>query len=185
MNAKLYNIKTKAYDTCSAKNWTMCRDHPVSDGWRTISFNGMIQLDAAASIQDLSPANGSVSASDYKAYEDSNICDMGPEDLSNAIVGSTILAIDENKITLSSGKTLEIENTSDCCAWFEGDIKAFDFKDNVVTGIEQVEREGTANAPEAWTLKVLSNHRTIAEIDIEGDSSSGYYCHSVNLRIKG
>jgi hypothetical protein len=185
MNFKLYNIKTKDYDTCSAKDWATCREHPVNKGWRISSSNSVAQLDDEVSTEDSSSTNSSLSVSDYRAYEDVGIYDMSSDDLSKAIVGSSILAIDKNKITLSSGKTLEIENTSDCCAWFEGDIKAFDFKDNVVTGIEQVEREGTANAPEAWTLKVLSNHRTIAEIDIEGDSSSGYYCHSVNLRIKG
>jgi hypothetical protein len=75
-------------------------------------------------------------------------------------------------------------DAEDCCAWFEGDIKALDFADNLVTGVEFVDSQ-IQGVPEAWTLRVLSNHKVLAEINIQGDSSNGYYCHSVNLLIKG
>jgi hypothetical protein len=114
------------------------------------------------------------------------IYDMTAEDLGSEVIGQRITAIEGKEIYLSNGKVLEIEDAHDCCAWFDGEIRAFDFADNMVTGIEFADSKATENgADEAWKLRVLSNHKTLAEIDIQGNSSNGYYCHSVILRVKG
>ena len=112
------------------------------------------------------------------------IYDMSGTDLATQLVGKSIRAIAGDTIELTDSTVLEIESTGDCCAWFSGDIKAIDFADNVITGVEEVESTSSAGAPEAWILRVFSAHKVIAEVSIEGDSTSGYYCHSVNLRIK-
>lgn len=113
------------------------------------------------------------------------IYDMSEHDLSSELVGKSVQAIEDSTIILTDGTVLEIEDSSGCCAWFSGDIEAFDFADNVITGVEEVYDTGKSEYEEAWTLRVFSAHKVIAEVNIEGDSTSGYYCHSVNLRVKG
>lgn len=110
---------------------------------------------------------------------------MTQKDLAEQLVGRTIVSIEDNKITLGNGTVLEIENTADCCAWYEGNIAAFDYKNNIITSVQEVPADPTLpGAVEAWSLRVLSAHTTIANVNIEGDPTSGYYCHSVNLKIK-
>lgn len=116
---------------------------------------------------------------------DEKIYDMSRDDLAQRLVGKSIKGIAGSVIELTDGTVLEIEDASDCCAWFTGDIKAFDFADNVITGVEQVDAKAAGEYDEAWTLKVFSAHKVIAEVNIEGNSTSGYYCHSVALRVKG
>ena len=113
------------------------------------------------------------------------IYSMTQKDLAEQLVGRTIASIEGNKITLSNGTVLEIEDTEDCCAWYEGNLEAFDYKDNIITSVQEVPVDPTRpGAVDAWTLRVLSAHTVIAKINVEGDPTSGYYCHSVNLRIK-
>jgi hypothetical protein len=195
MSWKLYNKKTKTAAICERPDWTICRDHTVSKGWglydyskdapnATAYFNTLDEIaENDAYYENLE--GGSVSAEGYAQSAGVEIYDMGKEDLEKEVLGNSIVSIEDKKITLSNGKVLEIEDTGDCCAWFEGDVKAFDFADNIVTGVEEIKHEGTKDAPESWTLRVLSKHKTLAEINIEGDSTSGYYCHSVNLNVKG
>ena len=116
---------------------------------------------------------------------DTTIYDLTESGLAAQLVGKSIQSIAGNTILLTDGTVLEIEDTSDCCAWFSGDITAFDFADNVITGVERVESTAADEYDEAWTLKVFSAHKVIAEVNIEGNATSGYYCHSVDMRVKG
>ena len=112
------------------------------------------------------------------------IYDMSDRDLAEQLVGKSIKSIAGSTIELTDGTVLEIEDTSDCCAWFRGDIEAFDFNDNVITAVETHDAEAEDEYTEAWSLHVLSAHTLIAKVNIEGDPTSGYYCHSVNLTVK-
>lgn len=112
------------------------------------------------------------------------IYDMTDGDLAKQLVGKGIKAIAGETIELTDGTVLEIEDTSDCCAWFQGDIEAFDFGDNVITAVERHDTEAENEYDEAWSLHVLSAHKLIAKVNIEGNASNGYYCHSVNLIVK-
>lgn len=112
------------------------------------------------------------------------IYDMTDEDLSRFLIGKTIRAIEGKNIELTDGTVLSIADAQECCAWFQGDIEAFDFEDNVITAVEEVESEARDPADMAWQLHVLSNHKKIAQVNIEGDPSSGYYVHSVNLFVE-
>lgn len=116
---------------------------------------------------------------------DEKIYDMDAADLEQRLVGKSIKGIAGSVIELTDGTVLEIEDASDCCAWFSGDIKAFDFTDNVITGVSRKEAKAADEWDEAWTLQVFSAHKVIAEVNIEGNATSGYYCHSVGLRVKG
>lgn len=115
---------------------------------------------------------------------DISIYDMDEGDLGVHLIGKSIRAIAGNTIELTDGTVLEIEDAADCCAWFHGDIKAFDFAANVITGITRKEATTEDEDNEAWTLQVFSAHKVIAEVNIEGNASSGYYCHSVGLNVK-
>lgn len=115
---------------------------------------------------------------------DLEIYDMDETDLSTHLVGKSIRSISGNTIELTDGTVLEVEDAADCCAWFSGDVKAFDFTDNVITGVTRKDVDAAEEYDEAWTLQVFSAHKIIAEVNIEGNASSGYYCHSVGLRVK-
>ena len=115
---------------------------------------------------------------------ETTIYDMTGDELAAQLIGKSIKAIAGNTIELTDGTVLEIQDTSDCCAWFRGDIEAFDFGDNVITAVEDHDEEAEDEYAHAWSLHVLSAHKLIAKVNIEGDPSNGYYCHSVNLRVK-
>jgi hypothetical protein len=181
MSVKLYNKKTDTTAVCERSDWTVCRDHSASKGWAL--YVPELSTPELQLVDDFD--DDSLSSDDYDNFNGVEVYDLEKEDLEKEVLGNRIVSIEDKKIQLSNGKVLEIEDVSDCCAWFVGDIKAFDFADNVVTGVEKVEHQGGSDAPEAWTLRVLSNHKTIAEVNIEGDSTSGYYCHSVVMTIKG
>lgn len=115
---------------------------------------------------------------------ETEINDMTSHDLAEQLIGKSIKAITGETIELMDGTVLEIQDTSDCCAWFSGDIEAFDFGDNVITAVKRHDVEAEDDYTEAWSLHVLSAHKLIAKVNIEGNSTSGYYCHSVNLIVK-
>lgn len=115
---------------------------------------------------------------------DISIYDMDEMDLAKHLVGKSISSIANNTIELTDGSTLEIEDAADCCAWFTGEVKAFDFSDNVITSVTREEATTSEEWNEAWKLQVFSAHKVIAEVNIEGNPTSGYYCHSVGLRVK-
>ena len=106
-------------------------------------------------------------------------------DLAEHLVGKSIRSISGDTIELTDGTVLEVEDAGDCCAWFAGDVKAFDFVNNVITGVTRLDLDSTESAPERWSLQVYSAHKLIAEVNIEGDSTSGYYGHSVNMTVRG
>lgn len=116
------------------------------------------------------------------------IYDMRQEDLSQALVGKVVTAIDpsESTLTLSDGTILAFEDTSDCCAWFYAELEAGNLTENAVTSIK-----ATDNNPEAveyddenYTLHILAVDHNIADLTITGNPTSGYYCHSIDLVIK-
>ena len=37
----------------------------------------------------------------------------------------------------------------------------------------------------SWTIHILAANTKVADLDINGSASSGYYCHSINLTITG
>ena len=36
---------------------------------------------------------------------------------------------------------------------------------------------------ESWSIHILAANKHIADVNITGDATSGYYCHSINLEI--
>lgn len=116
------------------------------------------------------------------------IRDMTPEDLESQLIGKTIVAIDTdtNKITLNDGTILTLADASSCCAWFEASIRKGNLTDNAITAVEVTydEEPEEFSSYSSWTIHVLAENKKICDIDICGDETSGYYCHSINLEIQ-
>ena len=110
--------------------------------------------------------------------------DITEGDLERELIGKRIVNIDEdaNTLTLDDGTHLIFEDTSSCCAWFRGQLHAGNLTDNAITNVWQ-EWTGEGEYAEAWVLHILAGENRIASVDIEGNSASGYYCHSINLRV--
>ena len=112
------------------------------------------------------------------------IYDLAALDLRKELVGKSIVATTDTTIELSDGTILEMQETSDCCAWFIGHLSAFDFSDNIIPDVRKADyKENWDESTQVWDLQIFSAHKKIAEINIEGDETSGYYCHSINLRV--
>ena len=113
------------------------------------------------------------------------IYDMTFDDLEKELIGKTVVAIDEseNTLTLNDGRKLKFQDTADCCAWFNGELRAGNLTDNAVTALKVTDRQKEAYDDEDYTIHILAANKKIADLDIYGNPTSGYYCHSINLDI--
>lgn len=113
------------------------------------------------------------------------IYDMTAEDLERELIGKTVTGIDEseNRLTLHDGTTLEFRDTADCCAWFNANLKAGNLTDNAITAIKVTDNQKEEYGDEDYTIHILAANKKIADLDINGNPTSGYYCHSINLGI--
>lgn len=120
----------------------------------------------------------------YDDYPD-QIFDMTAEDLERELIGKTVTAIDEseNKLTLNDGTILEFRDTADCCAWFNANLRAGNLTDNAITAIKVTDRQEEEYADEDYTIHIFAANNKIADLDINGNPTSGYYCHSIQLDI--
>lgn len=110
------------------------------------------------------------------------VYDMTAADLEEHLLGKTVTAVAGDTITLSDGTALRFEDTADCCAYFNAELRAGNFTDNAITAVNQIDT-GENEYDEKWSLHILAADKRVATVDIEGTSSSGYYCHSVNLIV--
>lgn len=116
---------------------------------------------------------------------ENTIYDLNYHDLQDELLGKSIAAIAGDTIELNDGTILTLEDTSDCCAWFSGSLEVIDLSDNAITRVEQHDVETPEDDyDEHWSLHILSSHKLIAKVNIDGNAQSGYYCHSINLRVK-
>ena len=120
----------------------------------------------------------------YDDYPDT-IWDMTPQDLERVLIGRTVTSIDErnNTLTLDDGRLLEFKDTNDCCAWFNANLTAGNLTDNAITAIKVTDRQEEEYGDEDYTIHILAANKKIADLDINGNPTSGYYCHSINLNI--
>lgn len=115
------------------------------------------------------------------------IYDMTPQELKRELIGRTVTKIDEgdNALTLDDGRVLKFRDTADCCAWFNGELRAGNLTDNAITAVKVTENQDPENVygNEDYTIHILAADKNIADLDITGDPTSGYYCHSIDLEI--
>lgn len=120
----------------------------------------------------------------FDEYPDT-IRDMTAQDLERELIGRAVTAIDErnNKLTLDDGRVLEFKDTFDCCAWFNANLTAGNLTDNAITAIKVTDRQKEEYGDEDYTIHILAANKKIADLDINGNPTSGYYCHSIDLEI--
>lgn len=108
-------------------------------------------------------------------------CDMTDRDLAGEIIGKSIVEInaDENTMTLHDGTVLTFHEASECCAWFEAELKEKNLTDNAITHVTTSGEYGD----ESWSIHILAANKHIADVNITGDRGTGYYCQSIELEI--
>lgn len=113
------------------------------------------------------------------------IYDMESGDLARHLVGKSITTIDDEAgvITLSDDTRLELEDSADCCAWFEGKLRTIDLTENAITAVREDGHTAECEYDDAWKLTVLSVDKEVCAVEIVGNASSGYYCHSIELVV--
>ena len=115
------------------------------------------------------------------------IYDMDQQDLKKLLIGCTVTKIDEgdNALTLDDGRVLKFRDTAECCAWFNGELRAGNLTDNAITAVKVTEHQDPEDVygDEYYTIHILAANKKIADLDISGNPTSGYYCHSINLDI--
>lgn len=117
---------------------------------------------------------------------DKTIYDMSSSDLAKQLLGKRIVTINEDAKTcsLDDGTVLEFEDTGDCCAWFSAHLKEGNLVDNAITAIDYVDVEHENSWEQRYDLHVLAADKRVMAVEITGDPTSGYYCHSINLKVK-
>lgn len=117
-------------------------------------------------------------------YKETKYYDADDETLRELLIGQTVVSINGDTMTLKDGTKLLFEDTSDCCAWFAVELEKGNLTDNAITDIRYEARTAiNKNPPEKYTLHILAADTTIADVQVEGDPSSGYYCQSFNVVV--
>lgn len=113
------------------------------------------------------------------------IWDMSTRDLEKELIGKTVVEIDEseNTLTLNDGRKLAFRDTSGCCAWFNANLRAGNLTDNAITAIKVTDRQEEIYSDEDYTIHIFAANNKIADLDINGNPTSGCYCHSIDLEI--
>ena len=109
--------------------------------------------------------------------------DMDLDVLKSHIVGHTIVDIDTNSNTLvlDNGVILELVDAYECCAYFKALLDNINLKGNIVTALEYIDYD--SSSPVSWGISILNESSIIGNILIEGNPTSGYYFHSINLEV--
>jgi len=111
------------------------------------------------------------------------VYDMTPEDLGERLVGHSISSSDEQSMTLTldNGTVLQFSDVSDCCAWFRVESVSVSKFGSIVTKVERADYE--RGDGDGFTINVLSASEVIGAVEIDGDATNGYYCHSITLNV--
>lgn len=124
-----------------------------------------------------------------------NYPDNGTEALIDTLPGHKIVKIIDNfvaghgkpgpAIMLDDGRILQLVEAEECCAWFTANINNIDLDDNIITRIEEEYPSNRCRDLSYLqvTLHVLTRDKKIADINVFGDETSGYYCHDITLNV--
>ena len=115
----------------------------------------------------------------YSAHED---------DFATYLVGKSIVEMTEDTLVLSDGTRLTIESGGDCCAYFDGEFKAIDLNDNVITRVTEVDAYGEEDEvnwenDSLFNIHIYTANTLIGYVEVTGSEGSGYYGSSINLSV--
>lgn len=101
------------------------------------------------------------------------------------LVGKSVVAADQNTLTLSDGTIMQFdESADDCCSYLE--LTRLATTENIITAASFGDNEdetGGEGAYRAW-LHVVTEAGELNIAEAEGDASNGYYLHGFALGVK-
>ena len=112
-------------------------------------------------------------------------CGLSADSIKEYLVRHMIDSIDEyhGEMTLDNGTVLELIDDSECCAWYnaviDNDIKL----KTIITDVDE-EPDYDSDAADAYRIVILDEDSRIGTIDVTGDPTSGYYCHSAYFSVR-
>lgn len=111
--------------------------------------------------------------------------ELSADSIKEYLVGHMIVSIDEynSEMTLDNGAVLELIDARECCAWYDA-IIGNDIKlKTIITDVDE-EPDYDSDAADAYRIVILGEDSRIGTIDVTGDPTSGYYCHSAYFSVR-
>lgn len=111
--------------------------------------------------------------------------ELSADSIKEYLVGHMIVSIDEyhGEMTLDNGTVLELIDAHECCAWYDAVIGDDIKLKTIITDVDE-EPDDDSDAVEAYRIVILGEDCRIGTIDVAGDPTSGYYCHSAYFSVR-
>ena len=111
--------------------------------------------------------------------------ELSADSIKEYLVGHMIVSIDEyhGEMTLDNGTVLELIDAHECCAWYDAVIGDDIKLKTIITDVDE-EPDDDSDAVEAYRIVILGEDCRIGTIDVTGDPTSGYYCHSAYFSVR-
>lgn len=111
--------------------------------------------------------------------------ELSADSIKEYLVGRMIVSIDEynGEMTLDNGTVLELIDARECCAWYDAIIGNDVKLKTIITDVDE-EPDYDSDAVEAYRIVILGEDCRIGTIDVAGDPTSGYYCHSAYFSVR-
>lgn len=110
---------------------------------------------------------------------------LSADSIKDYLVGHMIVSIDEyhSEMTLDNGAVLELIDARECCAWYNAVIGNDIKLKTIITDVDE-EPDYDSDAADAYRIVILGEDCRIGTIDVAGDPTSGYYCHSAYFSVR-
>lgn len=120
----------------------------------------------------------------YNSYMNKEY-ELSADSIKEYLVGRMIVSIDEyhGEMTLDNGTVLELIDASECCAWYNAVIGNDIKLKTIITDVDE-EPDDDSDEVEAYRIVILGEDCRIGTINVVGDPTSGYYCHSAYFSVR-
>lgn len=110
---------------------------------------------------------------------------LSADSIKEYLVGHMIVSIDKyhSEMTLDNGTVLELIDARECCAWYNAVIGNDIKLKTIITDVDE-EWNDDSDAADAYRIVILGEDSRIGTIDVTGDPTSGYYCHSAYFSVR-
>lgn len=111
--------------------------------------------------------------------------ELSADSIKDYLVGHMIDSIDKyhSEMTLDNGTVLELIDARECCAWYDAVIGNDIKLKTIITDVDE-EPDYDSDAADAYRIVILGEDSRIGTIDVTGDPTSGYYCHSAYFSVR-
>ena len=111
--------------------------------------------------------------------------ELSADSIKEYLVGHMIVSIDKyhSEMTLDNGAVLELIDARECCAWYDAVIGNDIKLKTIITDVDE-EWNDDSDAADAYRIVILGEDSRIGTIDVTGDPTSGYYCHSAYFSVR-